>query len=325
MRIKGRLLALGVLSTLVFLSCSESTDQKGDWNNIPSHFFEVGDSLKLHYKTLGTGDPIVFLHGNFTHSYLWRNIMPTLAQYGTCYAIDLMGMGKSDKPLIDYTIREQAKYLKVFMDSMKFNNSVLIGHEWGGGLAVHYGSNAAHLIKGYVLIEPIFSGADSAQIANHPNPLVKAYRNLYYHKNRTFRVFNENALLKEILPLTVLNPMTEATLRTYHEPFTELHHYRPLNSLFVAFPINGKPQTSMTFIGTSKGSFYSGKFKKLLIHSNNGIYVSPNGVDILKKNTQNFTTANVGEAGLLIPEDQPEATTTAICKWLENELGILPH
>lgn len=322
---KARLLALGILSTLVFLSCSESKDHKDNWDEISSQFFEVGDSLKLHYKTLGTGDPIVFIHGNFTHSYVWRNIMPTLAKYGTCYAIDLMGMGKSDKPLIDYTIREQAKYLQIFMDSMKFNNSVLIGHEWGGGLAVNYGSNAAHLIKGYVLIEPIFSGADSAQIANHPNPLVKAYRNLYYDKNRTYRVFNENALLKEILPLTVLNPMSEATVSRYLEPYTELHHYRPLNSLFVAFPVNGKPRTSMTFIAISKASFYEGDFKKLLIHSNNGIYVSRNGVDILKEKTQNFTTANVGEAGLLIPEDQPEATAEAICKWFENELGILPH
>jgi haloalkane dehalogenase len=86
-----------------------------------SRFIEVSGS-KIHYIEEGTGDPIVFIHGNPTSSYLWRNIIPYLTPYGRCIAIDLIGMGKSDKPGINYRFADHAKYVDGFIEKMELTN-----------------------------------------------------------------------------------------------------------------------------------------------------------------------------------------------------------
>lgn len=89
-----------------------------------SKFIEVSGS-KIHYIEKGTGDPILFIHGNPTSSYLWRNIIPYLAPHGRCIAIDLIGMGKSDKPDIDYRFADHARYVDGFIEKMELNTSIL--------------------------------------------------------------------------------------------------------------------------------------------------------------------------------------------------------
>ena len=86
-----------------------------------SRFIAVSGS-KIHYIEEGTGDPIVFIHGNPTSSYLWRNIIPYLTPYGRCIAIDLIGMGKSDKPDINYHFADHAKYVDGFIEKMELTN-----------------------------------------------------------------------------------------------------------------------------------------------------------------------------------------------------------
>jgi haloalkane dehalogenase len=83
-------------------------------NTSHSHFVDVFGS-KMHYIEDGSGDPILFLHGIPTSSYLWRNIIPYLAPLGRCIAVDLIGMGKSDKPDIDYTIEDHIRLLVLIL------------------------------------------------------------------------------------------------------------------------------------------------------------------------------------------------------------------
>ncbi len=91
---------------------------------------------QMSYVEIGTGTPIVFQHGNPTSSYLWRNIMPPLSALGRCIAIDLIGMGNSEK--LDpsgperYTFEEQRKYLDAALTALNVEgNVVLVVHDWG--------------------------------------------------------------------------------------------------------------------------------------------------------------------------------------------------
>ena len=86
-----------------------------------SKYVDVHGS-KMHYVDVGEGDPIVFIHGNPASSYLWRNIIPHLQGQGRCIALDLIGMGKSDRPDLDYTYDDQSRYLEAFIDAL--NRSV---------------------------------------------------------------------------------------------------------------------------------------------------------------------------------------------------------
>ena len=101
--------------------------------NFESNYIEVEGS-KIHYIDVGSGDPILFLHGNPTSSYLWRNIIPYLSSSGRCIAMDLIGMGKSDKPDIDYRFVDHVTYVEGLIDKMGLKNITLVIHDWGSAL-----------------------------------------------------------------------------------------------------------------------------------------------------------------------------------------------
>jgi pimeloyl-ACP methyl ester carboxylesterase len=86
---------------------------------------------RLHYIDVGAGDPFLFLHGNPTWSYCWRNIIPHLEPLGRCIAPDFVGFGKSDHPDIEYRIFDQIRYIEEFVIQLGLRNITLVVHDWG--------------------------------------------------------------------------------------------------------------------------------------------------------------------------------------------------
>ena len=124
-----------------------------------SRFIEVNGS-NIHFIEEGTGDPIVFIHGNPTSSYLWRNIIPYLTPHARCIALDLIGMGKSDKPEIDYRLVDHINYVEGFIEKMELTNITFVIHDWGSALGFHYAMHHESNIKGLS-----FSEASGVRIA----------------------------------------------------------------------------------------------------------------------------------------------------------------
>jgi hypothetical protein len=102
-----------------------------------TQFVEVNGS-QMAYVDAGEGDPILFLHGNPTSKYLWRNVMPWLEGQGRVIALDLIGMGESDKPEIGYTFAEHSEYVEGFIEALELQNLTLVIHDWGSGLGLDY-------------------------------------------------------------------------------------------------------------------------------------------------------------------------------------------
>ena len=91
----------------------------------------------MSYTEAGTGDiPVVFLHGNPTSSYLWRNVIPHVSDQTRCLALDLIGMGQSGKPDIAYRLADHSRYLDAWFDAMDLAEVVIVGHDWGGTLGM---------------------------------------------------------------------------------------------------------------------------------------------------------------------------------------------
>ncbi|WP_326943430.1 alpha/beta fold hydrolase [Amycolatopsis sp. NBC_01307] len=107
----------------------------------------------LSYQDTGTGAPLVFLHGNPTSSYLWRNVTPSLL--GRRLAPDLIGMGASARPDIEYTFDDHARYLDAWFDELALDDVVLIGHDWGGALAADWASRHPGRVRGLAFTEAI--------------------------------------------------------------------------------------------------------------------------------------------------------------------------
>src|SRR5579872_5362705 len=112
-----------------------------------SHHVEVYGS-QMHYTEQGQGRPILFLHGMPTSSYLWRNILPYVASLGRCIAPDMIGMGKSDKPNIEYSIEDHIRYLEKFIEKLNLKNITLIMHDWGSVIGLDYAMRFPSNCKG---------------------------------------------------------------------------------------------------------------------------------------------------------------------------------
>ena len=106
---------------------------------------------ELSYVDVGTGAPVAFLHGNPTSSHLWRNVIPAVP--GRRLAPDLIGMGASPRPSIDYTFADHARYLEEWFDALSLENVILVGHDWGGALAADWASRHPSRDRGMALTE----------------------------------------------------------------------------------------------------------------------------------------------------------------------------
>ena len=125
-----------------------------------SHFVEVHAS-KLHYIDEGSGDPILFLHGNPTSSYLWRNIIPYLTSLGRCVVPDLIGMGKSDKPDLEYRFVDHSTYVEGFIKKLGLEKITFVVHDWGSALGFHYAMRHEKNVKALAFMEAILAPVPS--------------------------------------------------------------------------------------------------------------------------------------------------------------------
>ena len=111
----------------------------------------------MAYVDVGEGDPIVFLHGNPTPSYLWRNIIPYLLPLGRCIAPDLIGMGYSGAaPNGSYRLADHQRYLDAWFDAMALKqNVILVVHDWGSALGFTWAQRHPERVKAIVYLEAI--------------------------------------------------------------------------------------------------------------------------------------------------------------------------
>ncbi|MCR6483448.1 alpha/beta fold hydrolase [Amycolatopsis sp. OK19-0408] len=109
--------------------------------------------MNLFHREAGAGAPVVFLHGNPTSSYLWRNVMPLLP--GRRLAPDLIGMGDSPRLSSDYSFDDHARHLDEWFDALSLEDVVLVGHDWGGALAADWASRHPSRVRGLAFTEAV--------------------------------------------------------------------------------------------------------------------------------------------------------------------------
>ncbi|MCE7996935.1 MAG: haloalkane dehalogenase [Roseivirga sp.] len=290
------------------------------FEEISDQYVEVRGS-RIHYKEMGEGDPILFVHGNLTHSYLWRDVMPRMAKHGRCIAVDLVGMGKSDRPRIAYNIQDQNDYFFEFIQKLGLKNVLLIGNEWGATLSMNYFAMTDHNVRGLILMEPVIGGATTTELMASGKPLLKQYGTLRQDPELDKKVLEENLLFDEILPQFSLKPLAKEVRNEYQKPFMEDSYQMPLLGLFEALPVGTKPRASITYLTLLRGPLYSINKPKLLIRSEDSYYLTSEGINYMKERMSGLNIKSVGKAGILIPEDKPEEVSDAIEQWYLDHFG----
>jgi haloalkane dehalogenase len=265
----------------------------------------------MHVVAAGTGPPVVFLHGNPTSSYLWRTVLAA-ADLGPrrAIAVDLIGMGRSGKPPIAYTLRQQVDHVEAVLDVLAGGEIVLVGHDWGAAIALewlrrHPGRAAGvAFMEGHLRPRPDWTGIDDV------------FRRLRTPEVGERLALEENFLLEVLLPAaTRLRP---ADLAVYRRPYPTPASRRPLLAWTRQIPIAGEPPETVADMAAAWTAFAASPAPKLLIHGGPGVVVTPDEVARCRAELPNLTVTDVGPAGHFLPEDRPIEVAAALSAWLRR-------
>ncbi|BAZ47491.1 haloalkane dehalogenase [Nostoc sp. NIES-4103] len=277
---------------------------------------------RMHYVEQGEGDPILFLHGNPTSSYLWRNVMPYLEKQGRVIAVDNIGFGKSSKPDIHYTFADHARYIEAFIDTLALQNITFVTHEWGAALGFDYAARYEENVRGIAFMEatlpplPLFPKSDAME---HIAPILECLRDpILGFKS----IIEENQFIEALLPAGVMRSLTEVEMEVYRLPFVEQSSRKPILAWPNQFPIDRKPSQVMIVMENYGKWLVQTDLPKLHIYSSPGIVNSPLVVETLMKILKNYETAYVGMGLHYLQEDEPEAVGRSIADWCRRLAGI---
>lgn len=212
-----------------------------------SRFIEI-DGVRIRYVEEGQGAPVLFVHGNPTSSYLWRNVLPPVAASTgrRGIALDLIGFGGSDK-LADgeYTLDLHARILEGFIGRLDLKDIVLVLHDWGGPLGMRYAVRHPENVRGVVLMETFLWDADWKDFGRYA-PVFRLMRSRAgYLLLQVMNIF-----VNRILPGSVLRRehMTPEVMRQYRVPFPTIASRGAIRAFPRLIPIEGKPESSRRFI-----------------------------------------------------------------------------
>lgn len=283
----------------------------------PKKFIEVL-GRRMAYVEMGTGDPIVFQHGNPTSSYLWRNIMPHCAHLGRCIAVDLIGMGDSDK-LPDsgpdsYTFKEHREYLDAAWEALGVTENVtLVLHDWGSALGFDWARRNADAVKAIAYMEAVVGPVPTWD--SWPENARNIFKALRSDAGEDM-VLEKNVFVERILPASIIRDLSEAEMAAYIEPFAEPgESRRPTLTWPRQIPIEGSPAEVAEIARKYAVWMATNDIPKLFINADPGSILTGKARDFARtfKNQTEVTVKGTH----FIQEDSPHEIGKALAGFVE--------
>jgi haloalkane dehalogenase len=269
----------------------------------------------MAYIETGTGDPIIFLHGNPTSSYVWRHIIPHVSHLGRCIAPDLIGMGDSEK-LSDpksHTFAENSRYLDAFYKKLGLNKKItFVVHDWGSALAFDWARRHPEAVKGIAFMESITVPSRWEQMPAKGKEIFQALRSPAGER----MVLEQNSFLEINLPLTHMTPLTKEEHDEYRRPFLKPgEDRRPMLSWARQLPFEGEPTAVTAVVAKYAAWLKQSPLPKLYIEAKPGLS-SPDAVKFCNSLPN---TTKIVVKGLHYPqEDSAAEVGTALSVWIQT-------
>lgn len=271
---------------------------------------------KMRYIEQGEGDPILFLHGNPTSAYLWRNIIPHVKGLGRAIAVDLIGMGESDKPDLPYRFQDHYRYVKGFIDALDLKNITLVIHDWGSGLGFHYAHQHPDNVKGIAFMEAMIR---PLQWKDFPGNFGIAFRLMRAPGIGWLMLSLGNMFLTQILPASIVRKLTPEEKAVYGKPYQTIRSRRPVRQWPREIPINGTPHDMQEIIGGYNAWLQKTEIPKLLFYAQPGGLVQEELVAWCEANLPNIKTVDIGPGLHFIQEDNPHLIGLELAVWIAED------
>jgi haloalkane dehalogenase len=271
---------------------------------------------KMHYIDVGEGDPILFLHGNPTSSYLWRNIIPHLSGQARCVAVDLIGMGKSDHPDIAYRYDDQYRYLCGFIEALGIgSNLTLVIHDWGSGLGFRWAHDHEQGVKAIAFMEAMIRGMS---LDDMPGSLRLAMRMMRAPGTGWVMISGANIFLKKMLPDLTYAEISPDALAYYRSAFPTAASRKAVRQWPREVPLDGKPADNAAVVDAYRQWLTRTEMPKLLFYGNDGVAIKEAEVAWCRENLSNLTVVDLGNTIHFVQETHPDTIGVELSNWYEG-------
>ena len=272
-----------------------------------SRYVDVFGS-RIHYVDEGEGEPIVFIHGNPTSSYLWRNVIPHVTDDYRAIAIDLIGMGKSDKPDIGYTYLDHRRYVDAFIEALELENITFVIHDWGSVLGMDYAMRNEDNVIGVAFMEALIP--PGFPVASEPSP------ESIFGRFRTEGVgeqliYKEHYFMEQMLPNGVIRELSDTEMDYYRQPYLEDGTRKPILQWPRELPMGGSPAANVEII-SAIGKWMQETDMPMLFFWAAG---REGTAEYYVENMQNIETHYLGNGRHYLQEDHPESIGRAVNDW----------
>jgi haloalkane dehalogenase len=271
----------------------------------------------MAYVDTGSGDPIVFLHGNPTSSYLWRNIIPHVEKLGRCLAPDLIGMGDSGKnPNGSYRFLDHSRYLDAWFDALSLKKNItLVIHDWGSALGFYWAQRYPNRVKALAYMEAIVKPWSWEDWPESARSIFKTFRSPAGEEV----VLQKNVFVERVLPASVIRKLTEEEMAVYRRPFLEPgESRRPTLTWPRQIPLGGEPQEVVDIVERYGAWLATSSLPKLFINADPGMILLGPQRDFCRTwpNQQEVTVKGLH----FIQEDSPAEIGQAINDFLKSKM-----
>lgn len=276
----------------------------------------VLDSHMAYREAGAQEEPVaLFLHGNPTSSYIWRNILPHVAPVARCIAPDLIGFGQSGKPDIDYRFVDHARYLDAFIEAQGISSAYLVAQDWGTALAFHLAARRPGLVRGLAFMEfirPMASWDDFHQ----SEAARETFRKFRTPGEGERMIIEGNAFVERVLPGSVVRKLSDEEMAVYRAPFATPESRKPTWRLPNELPIAGEPADVKEMLEQAHRALASSRYPKLLFAGNPGALVSPAFAAAFAAKLHDCQLVQLGAGAHYLQEDHPETIGRRVAEWI---------
>lgn len=312
---KGARLLFPVLILLLTFNSKIMAQNERHFKEFKSTYHEVLGS-KMHVLSYeeGQGNPILFLHGNPSNSFLWRNIAPKVTGLGhPVYVPELIGMGKSSKPAIDYTYLEQYEYLETLIVQLALKDIILVLHDWGSGLGFNYFANHPENVKAISFMEGIIQ-----DIGTYFDKDTQAFFSQLRGENGYKMIAEDNIFLNDVLPTWVVRELTPEEHAAYKAPFQTVESRKPIWKWVSQVPFHVKPELTSAIVKNYREKLQQSNIPKLYFYAEPGAFMPEPVRNWIIENIPNMEVVNIGKGTHFIQEDNPELIGSKLKGWVSN-------
>jgi len=271
---------------------------------------------RMYYVDEGEGKPVLFLHGNPTSSYLWRNVIPHVTGVGRCIAPDLIGMGRSDKPDLEYRFVDHARYLDAFIEALELEDVALVVHDWGSGLGFLYAHRKEGNVRGLAFMEAILA----------PVPSWDAFPDGAREMFQAFRtpevgwdlICKQNVFVEQAIPGSIVRKLTDEEMDAYRAPFPDEASRKPIWRWPNEIPVAGEPADVAEIVAAYNAWLQETELPKLLLHAEPGALIPAPMVAWARSALPNLETVDLGAGIHYVQEDHPDTIGREVARWAAN-------